>query len=184
VSSPKLDPERATLVIVDVQEGFRKAIEGFDRVAAATATLLRGAVVLGVPVLVTEQYPRGLGLTVPEVAEHLPDGVEPIPKTVFSAAAADGFDLRGRDQAIVCGIEAHVCVNQTVLDLLAAGVEVHIVRDAVASRTVENRELGLTKAERAGAWQTSVETALFELLGEAGSEEFKAVQGLVLELAP
>lgn len=184
MSSPKLDRGRATLVIVDVQEGFRKAIEGFEQLAAATATLLRGATVLGVPVLVTEQYPRGLGPTVPEVAEHLPAGLEPITKTVFSAAAADGFDLRGRDQAIVCGIEAHVCVNQTVLDLLTAGTEVHVVRDAVGARTEENRELGLAKAERAGAWQTSVETALFELLGEAGSEDFKAVQGLVLELAP
>ena len=184
MSSPKLDRGRAALVIVDVQEGFRKAIEGFEQLAAATATLLRGAIVLGVPVVVTEQYPRGLGPTVPEVAEHLPAGLEPITKTVFSAAAADGFDLRGRDQAIVCGIEAHVCVNQTVLDLLSAGTEVHVVRDAVGSRTEENRELGLAKAERAGAWQTSVETALFELLGEAGSEDFKAVQGLVLELAP
>ncbi len=184
MSSPKLDRGRAALVIVDVQEGFRKAIEGFEQLAAATATLIRGATVLGVPVLVTEQYPRGLGPTVPEVAEHLPAGLEPITKTVFSAAAAEGFDLGGRDQAIVCGIEAHVCVNQTVLDLLAAGVEVHVVRDAVGSRTEENRELGLAKAERAGAWQTSVETALFELLGEAGSEDFKAVQGLVLELAP
>jgi nicotinamidase-related amidase len=184
VSSPKLDPGRAALVIVDVQEGFRRAIDGFERLAAATATLLRGAIVLGVPVVVTEQYPRGLGPTVPEVAEHLPAGLEPITKTVFSAVAADGFDLSGRDQAIVCGIEAHVCVNQTVLDLLAAGVEVHVVRDAVGSRAEENRELGLAKAERAGAWQTSVETALFELLGEAGGEDFKAVQGLVLELAP
>jgi nicotinamidase-related amidase len=184
VSSPRLDPERATLVVVDVQEGFRKAIEGFEQLAAATSTMLRGAAVLGVPVVITEQYPRGLGPTVPEVAEELPEGVEPIAKTVFSAAAADGFDLRGRDQAILCGIEAHVCVNQTVLDLLAAGIEVHVVRDAVGSRTAENRELGLAKAERAGAWQTSVETALFELLGEAGGEDFKAVQGLVLEYAP
>jgi nicotinamidase-related amidase len=184
VSSPRLNPERATLVVVDVQEGFRKAIEGFEQLAAATSTMLRGAAVLGVPVVITEQYPRGLGPTVPEVAEELPEGVEPIAKTVFSAAAADGFDLRGRDQAILCGIEAHVCVNQTVLDLLAAGIEVHVVRDAVGSRTAENRELGLAKAERAGAWQTSVETALFELLGEAGGEDFKAVQGLVLEYAP
>lgn len=184
MSSPRLNPERATLVVVDVQEGFRKAIEGFEHLAAATSTMLRGAAVLGVPVVITEQYPRGLGPTVPEVAEELPEGVEPIAKTVFSAAAADGFDLRGRDQAILCGIEAHVCVNQTVLDLLAAGIEVHVVRDAVGSRTAENRELGLAKAERAGAWQTSVETALFELLGEAGGEDFKAVQGLVLEYAP
>ena len=115
----------------------------------------------------------------PEVAEHLPDGVEPIEKVRFSAAEAEGFDLGGRDQALVCGIETHVCVNQTVHDLLDRGVEVHVARDAVGSRTDENRELGLHKMEGAGAVLTSVETALFELLGEAGTPEFKQVQALV-----
>jgi nicotinamidase-related amidase len=184
VTSPKLDPARAALVVIDVQEGFRKAIPDFEGVAAATATLVQGAEALDVPIVVTEQYPKGLGETVPEVADHLPDGLEPVEKTVFSAAAADGFDLGGRDQAIVCGIEAHVCVNQTVLDLLDAGTEVHVVADAVGSRSPDNRELGLAKAERAGAWRTSVETALFELLGEAGGDRFKTVQRLVLDYAP
>ena len=183
-SSAKLDPGRAALVVIDVQEGFRKAIPDFDAVAAATATMVRGAGEIGVPIVVTEQYPKGLGATVPEVAAHLPDGLGPLPKTVFSAVGADGFDLGGREQAIVCGIETHVCVNQTVLDLLSDGVEVHVVTDAVGSRSAANRALGLAKAERAGAWLTSVETALFELLGEAGGERFKAVQRLVLELAP
>lgn len=184
MTAAKLDPERAALVVIDVQEAFRKAIPGFDAIASATATLIRGAEALDVPVLVTEQYPKGLGETVPEVADHLPEGVTPIEKTVFSAAAADGFDLAGRNQAIVCGIETHVCVNQTVLDLLDRDVEVHVVADAVGSRSEENRALGLSKAERAGAWTTSVETALFELLGRAGGERFKSVQKLVLEHAP
>jgi nicotinamidase-related amidase len=182
--SAKLDPQRAALVVVDVQEGFRKAIPGFERVVAATGTLVRGAEAMGVPVIVTEQYPKGLGATVEEVAERLPAGVEPLPKTVFSAAAAEGFELGGREQAIVCGVEAHVCVNQTVLDLLDDGVEVHVVADAVGSRSDSDRDLGLAKAERAGAWVTSVETALFELLGEAGTDRFKDVQRLVLEYAP
>lgn len=184
MSAPKLDPGRAALVVIDVQEGFRKAIGGFDGIAAATATMIRGAEALEVPIHVTEQYPKGLGATVPEVAEALPAGVDPIAKTVFSAARAAGFGLGGREQAIVCGIETHVCVNQTVLDLLDVGTEVHVVADAVGSRSAANRELGLAKAERAGAWLTSVETALFELLGEAGSERFKTVQRLVLEYAP
>ncbi len=179
-----LGREDATLVVIDVQEGFRKAIEGFDGIAAATATMVQGAVALGLPVLVTEQYPKGLGPTIPEVAEHLPPGTEPLTKTVFSAVGAEGFNLAGRRQAIVCGIESHVCVNQTVLGLLDHGVEVHVVADAVGSRSAANRELGLAKAERAGAWRTSVETALFELLGEAGTPEFKAVQRLVLDYAP
>ena len=184
MSSPKLDPERAALVVIDVQEGFRRAVGDFDRIAGATATMIRGAREMGIPIVVTEQYPKGLGATVPEVAEHLPAGTEPIEKTAFSAVEAEGFDLGGRDQAIVCGIESHVCVNQTVLDLLDEGVEVHVVSDAVGSRSAENRLLGLEKAERAGAWRTSVETALFELLGRAGSDRFKAVQKLVLEYAP
>ena len=164
--SARLDPGRAALVVVDVQDGFRPAIPGFDRIAAAAATMVRGAAAMDVPIVVTEQYPKGLGPTVPEVAEHLPDGVEPLAKTAFSAASADGFALGGREQAIVCGIE------------------VHVVTDAVGSRSPADRELGIAKAERAGAWPTSVETALFELLGDAGSDRFKQVQGLVLEYAP
>lgn len=184
MSVPKLDPERAILVVIDVQEGFRAAVDGFDEVVRATATMIRGAAAIGLPVIVTEQYPKGLGATVEEVAAELPEGLEPIHKTCFSAVDAEGFELGDRDQAIVCGIEAHVCVNQTVLDLLERGAEVHVVSEAVGSRSPANRELGLEKAERAGAWPTSVETALFELLREAGTERFKSVQRLVLEYAP
>ena len=173
-----LDRGRAALVVVDVQEAFRPAVLDFDRVAAGAATLVRGARILDLPVIVTQQYPKGLGATVPELAEHL-DGIEPIDKVCFSAAAADGFDLQGRDQALICGIESHVCVSQTAHDLLDRGVQVHVARDAVTSRTEENRELGLHKMEGAGAVVTSVETALFELLGEAGTDAFKQVQALV-----
>jgi nicotinamidase-related amidase len=184
VSVGKLDPGRAALVVIDVQEAFRKAVPSFEQVARGTATLVQGAEAVGIPILVTEQYPKGLGRTAPEVAERLPAGTEPIEKLCFSAPEADGFDLAGRDQALVCGIEAHVCVNQTVLDLLDSGVEVHVARDAVGSRFDENREVGLEKAERGGAVITSVETALFELVGRAGTDEFKRVQKLVLEYAP
>ena len=182
--SAKLQPDRTALVVVDVQEGFRKAIPDFERVARATATLIEGASIIGVPVVLTEQYPKGLGETAAEVAEHLPEGTDPLEKVVFSAADADGFDLGGRDQALVCGIETHVCVNQTVLDLLDAGTEVQVAEDAVGSRTEENKRIGLHKMESAGATLTSVETALFELLGRAGTDEFKQVQKLILEFAP
>lgn len=184
MSVSRLDQERAALVVVDVQEAFRKAVPDFEQVTRATATLVRGAEAMGVPVVITEQYPQGLGETVPEVAERLPDGVEPLEKTVFSAAEAEGFELDGRDQAIVCGIETHVCVNQTALDLLASGAEVHVVEDAVASRFPDSKRIGLQKMEQAGAVLTSVETALFELLGRAGTDEFKQVQKLILEYAP
>lgn len=182
--SGKLDPERTTLIVVDVQEGFRKAVPDFYRVAKASGTLVEGAEAVGIPVIVSEQYPKGLGETVPEVAEHLPEGTPRLEKVVFSAADAEGFDLDGRDQALVCGIETHVCVNQTTLDLLGSGVEVQVAEDAVGSRTEENKRVGLHKMERAGAVLTSVETALFELLGRAGTDEFKRVQSLILEYAP
>ena len=179
MSAPKLDRNRAALVVVDVQEAFRKALPTFDSIARSVATLVQGAEAMGVPIVVTEQYPEGLGHTVPEVAERLPRGVEPIEKVCFSAAEAESFDLDGRDQALVCGIETHVCVNQTVLDLLDEGLEVHVAADAVGSRSEENRDLGLHKAERAGAVLTSVETALFELLRGSDAPEFKRVQSLV-----
>ncbi|HSI81399.1 MAG TPA: isochorismatase family protein [Solirubrobacterales bacterium] len=184
MAAGKLDADRAALVVVDVQEAFRKAVPRFGEVARAVATLISGAEATGVPIVVTEQYPKGLGRTVEEVAERLPPETAPIEKVCFSAADADGFDLDGRDQAIVCGIEAHVCVNQTVLGLIDDGVEVHVPADAVASRFDSNRDVGIAKAERAGAVVTSVETALFELLGRAGTDEFKTVQKLILDYAP
>jgi nicotinamidase-related amidase len=173
-----LDRDKAVVVVVDVQEGFRPAVLDFDAMTANVARLVQGANALGIPVAVSEQYPKGLGATVPEVAEHL-NGVEAVAKTCFSADRADGFDLGDRTQAIVCGIEAHVCVWQTSRDLLGRGVEVHVARDAVSSRTEGNRRLGIELIERAGGQPTSVETALFELLGAAGSDEFKIIQKLV-----
>jgi nicotinamidase-related amidase len=173
-----LDRDRTALIVVDVQEAFRPHVQAFEDTARAAATLVQAAKALDLPVVVTEQYPQGLGETVPELAEHLV-GIERIPKVCFSAAAADGFDLGGRDQALVCGIETHVCVSQTAHDLLDRGVEVHVAADAVSSRTAENRQVGLHKMESSGAVLTSVETALFELVGAAGSEEFKQIQRLV-----
>ena len=177
----KLDRSRAALVVVDVQEAFRPAVLDFERVAGNVAKLVRGARILGLPTLVTEQYPKGLGRTVPEVTEHL--DVTPIEKVCFSAVDAEGFTTAlheaRRDQVLLCGIEAHVCVNQTAEDLILDGIEVHVAQDAVTSRTAENKALGLHKMERSGAVATSVETALFELLGRAGTPEFKEVQALV-----
>lgn len=177
----KLDRGRAALAVIDVQEAFRPAVLDFERVAANVGVLVQGARILGLPVIVTEQYPKGLGDTVPEVAAYL-DGIDRLEKTTFSAVGAEGFPAAladVRDQVMVCGIEAHVCVNQTVEDLLATGREVHVVGDAVTSRTPANRDLGLQKMEQSGATLTSVETALFELLREAGTPEFKEIQKLI-----
>jgi nicotinamidase-related amidase len=171
-----LDRERTALVVVDVQEGFRP-YESFAGVAQACAKLVRAARILDLPRVVSEQYPKGLGHTAPEVGL---EGERPIEKSVFSAARAEGFDLAGRDQALVCGIETHVCVSQTVLDLLGRGIEVQVPADAVGSRHGIDYERGLERLERAGAVVTTVEAALFELLERAGTPEFKAVQKLIL----
>ena len=166
----------AALVVVDVQEGFR-SYSAFESVAESCAKLLAAARILGVPAIVSEQYPKGLGHSAPELDIRDAPTIE---KTVFSAARADGFALEGRAQAIVCGIETHVCVSQTVHDLLAEGVEVHVPADAVGSRHAIDYERGLERLERAGAVVSTVEAALFELLERAGTPEFKEVQKLIL----
>ncbi|MGA2452808.1 MAG: isochorismatase family protein [Solirubrobacteraceae bacterium] len=171
-----LTRDRTALIVVDVQQGFRP-YASFESVARACATLLEAARILGLHTLVSEQYPKGLGESAPELG--LKD--EPrIEKTVFSAARAEGFDLRGAEQAIVCGIETHVCVSQTVHDLLADGIEVHVPADAVGSRHDIDYECGLERMIGAGAVLSTVETALFELLERAGTPEFKAIQKLIL----
>ncbi len=173
-----LHRDRAALLVVDVQEGFRP-YASFANVAESCRRLLAGARILQMPALVSEQYPKGLGPTAPELG--IEEGEEMmIEKTVFSAARADGFDLKGRPQAIVCGIETHVCVSQTVHDLLGKGVEVHVPADAVGSRHQLDYERGLERLERAGAVVSTVESALFELLERAGTPEFKQVQKLIL----
>jgi nicotinamidase-related amidase len=171
-----LDRNRATLIVVDVQEGFRPYVS-FSGVADACAKLMQAARILDVPRVISEQYPKGLGHTAPEVG--LEDEVA-IEKSVFSAARAEGFDLKDRDQAVVCGIETHVCVSQTVQDLLERGIEVHVPADAVGSRHEIDYERGLERLQRAGAVVTTVEAALFELLERAGTPEFKAVQKLII----
>ncbi|MCW3028060.1 MAG: isochorismatase hydrolase [Solirubrobacterales bacterium] len=171
-----LDRNRAALVVVDVQESFRP-YASFEGVAGACAKLVQAARILEMPALVSEQYPKGLGHTAPEVGITDEPRIE---KSVFSAVRADGFDLDGREQAIVCGIETHVCVSQTVHDLLARGIEVHVPADAVGSRHSIDYERGLARMERAGAVVSTVEAALFELLERAGTPEFKAVQKLIL----
>jgi nicotinamidase-related amidase len=171
-----LDRDNTALVVVDVQEGFRP-YASFADVADASRKLVQAARILDVPTIVSEQYPKGLGHTAPEVGL---EDERPIEKTVFSAARADGFDLGERTQAIVCGIETHVCVSQTVHDLLARGIEVHVPADAVGSRHEIDYQRGLQRLEREGAVITTVEASLFELLGRAGTPEFKAVQKLIL----
>lgn len=167
----------AVLLVVDVQDGFA-SYGCFEQVVSQTARLVAGAEILGVPIEATEQYPKGLGPT--NAGVGLPESVQPVAKAVFSAARAEGLQLHGRRKVVVCGIEAHVCVLQTALDLLDQGYEVHVVTDAVGSRHKEDREVGLRRLERAGCVLTTVEMTLLELCERAGTDEFKAVQRLII----
>jgi nicotinamidase-related amidase len=170
-----LSRQRTSLIVVDVQEGFR-SYSVFEEVASSCGKLIEAARILDVPRMVSEQYPKGLGRSAAELGL---DDEPVIEKTVFSVVRADGFTLDGRDQVVVCGIEAHVCVSQTAHDLLQRGVEVHVPADAVGSRHERDYRWGLDRLDRAGAVVTTVESVLFELLGRAGTPEFKQVQALV-----
>ena len=178
-----LDPTRTALAVIDVQESFRPHIPDFAELAARVALVAHAARLLGVPVVVTEQYPKGLGRTAPEIAAVLPAGFEPVEKTAFSSCGAQAFVSRlegaGARQVLLCGIEAHVCVNQTAHDLLARGYQVHVLTDCVSSRAEENRRAGLDKMLRSGALPSSTELALFELMRDARHEQFKAIQKLI-----
>lgn len=181
-----LDRSRAALVVVDVQEAFRHVIAGFSQLANRIGLLVEGATILGVPVLVTEQYPKGLGPTAEEIQLRLPEGTEPIEKLSFSACGVQEFDTQLRERHIeqiaVCGIEAHICVSQTAHDLLVRGYQVHVIADAVETRLDRNREIAIRKLALSGAIISSVEMALFELCGRAGTSEFKQIQNLVKTL--
>lgn len=175
-----LDRNRAVVVVIDVQEGFR-SYSCFEKVAAACGRLVAGARVLDVPVLATEQYPQGLGATADAVGLDAGGGaVVPVAKVAFSACRADGFELpAGRDQILLCGIEAHVCVAQTALDLLDGGHHVFLVEDAAGSRHKRDRRTALRRLAQEGCIPVTVEAALLELCRAAGSAEFKAVQGII-----
>ena len=172
------------LVVVDVQERLFNAMdaERRDDMVANLKILLGAARRLDVPVLVTEQYPKGLGRTLPELRTLLAD-TPPFEKTAFSCAGADGFVDRlrtiGADHVILTGIEAHVCVLLTALDLLKQGLRVSIVADAVCSRRPANLEIGLGQARQAGAIVTATETVVFQLLGRADTDAFRELSKLL-----
>ncbi|MBC7238900.1 MAG: hydrolase [Chloroflexi bacterium] len=169
-------------VLVDVQGRLAQTMVNRERLFDNLQRLVKGLRVLGVPILWLEQNPRGLGPTIPELAALLPD-VQPIPKVSFSCCRCEAFmkALRttGRRQVLLAGIEAHVCIYQTAVDLLTQGYHVEVVADAVSSRTAENREIALMRLRDAGIPLTSVEMALFELLKVAQGPAFKEILAIV-----
>lgn len=178
-----LDVSKAAFLVIDVQEGFRGSIPDFAQIAANISLFLRGAKILDVPVIVTEQYPKGLGRTADEILLALDADTDPLEKTAFSSCGATGFVSSLKEleieQVIVSGIEAHICVNQTVHDLLDAGFQVHVLTDCVSSRFEVNKSVALNKMFQSGAVPSTMEMALFELMRDAEHEHFKEIQGLV-----
>ncbi|MBA2708861.1 MAG: isochorismatase family protein [Gemmatimonadaceae bacterium] len=178
-----LRPRSAALVICDLQEAFRPVTIDFDAIATRIATLVQGLKLLDVPVLVTEQYPQRLGRTVSSVLHELGPDVMVLDKTAFSCCGASTFTEQLEKshawQILLCGLEAHVCVNQTAHDLIVRGHQVHLLLDCITSRTEQNRQIGVEKMRLAGIIPSSVEMALFELMRDAKHEQFKAIQELI-----
>jgi len=180
---PKLHRDRCVILVVDVQDRLTPAMppDVLERLVKYTRALIHTGKTLGMPVLATEQYPKGLGRTLPELAELLP--AAPLEKVHFSCGADPAFqralENTGRKQVVVAGMESHVCVFQTARDLVALGFDVHVCADAVASRTEEHRRTGLELCSQAGATVTTAETAIFDLLHQAATPEFKAVASWV-----
>lgn len=182
VTSHRITRNKAGLVVVDIQERLLPAIHEKERVLANAIRLIKGAAIMGLPVIVTEQYRKGIGATASEVAAAVP-GFAPLEKMAFSSCGAEGFvaalEAKGVRDVILCGIEAHVCVTQTCLDLLAGTFRAFVVADAISSRTPENHRAGVERMCNAGAVIVSTEMILFELLERAGTDEFKRFLPLV-----
>jgi nicotinamidase-related amidase len=177
---PTLDRSRSVLVLIDLQERLMKAIDGAEEVVANTGRLLSAAEQLGVPVVMTEQNPKGLGGTVPELAR--PDGSVPVvAKMEFDACRAKGVldALPAGHHIVVSGCEAHVCVLQTALGLIDRSRRVYVVADAIGSRRPESKEAALRRLDRAGAEIVTTEMVLFEWLGSAEDPAFKPITALV-----
>jgi len=176
-----LNPQDAVLVIIDIQGKLATLMHEREELFKNASRMIRGARALEIPIILTEQNPEGLGPTVPEIAE-LMEG-KAIGKFAFSCCGEEKFmqALRdtGRRQVLLAGIETHVCVYQTAADLLAAGYEVHVVSDAVSSRTFANKHLGLMKMKDLGACVTGMEMALFEMLKVARGDKFKQIIKIV-----
>lgn len=174
--------DKAALVVIDVQEKLVPQMEYLEQMERNIKILVASARRLGIPIFRTEQYPKGLGGTIQSIAEDLID-VKPVAKVTFSCWGDEVFrgelEASGRKQVILAGMEAHVCVLETTLDLLAAGYDVYLAADAICSRRKQNWQTGLRLAETAGGVLTCTETIFFQLLGRSDTPEFKDLINLL-----
>lgn len=177
-----LRKENTALVIVDVQEKLLPYVQKKDEVVANIQMLIRFAHIMDIPVILTEHYPKGLGVTVPEINEVL-EKYEPKEKVIFSCYGSLDFTEKleelGIKRFMIAGIESHICVQQTTLDAMNQGYEVHVISDAISSRTLKNHHVGLEKMRQFGAVISSTEMAMYEIMERADTSEFKEVLKLV-----
>ena len=178
-----LHVDEVLIVVVDMQEPFLRAIHDREPLVANIVRLVQGAAVLAVPVVSTVQNLKSLGDVIPEIKQLLPIQPAPYEKMRFSCyadvAIASAIDRIGRKQVVLCGVETHICIAQTALGLIAAGFQVHVCADAVSSRTAQNKSIGLEKVRYAGGIINSTESVLYEMLGKAGTAEFRAILQIV-----
>ena len=174
----RFQADNTVLVVVDIQEKFRDMIHGMDKVVAGSSRLIQFCQQMDIPILVTEHYPRGLGVTISEV-RRLFKTFPVIEKIHFSCAGDNNFNQAlkklGRDQVMLCGIETHVCIYQTAFDLLHQGKQVAVAVDAVSSCSPTDREIGLKRMSELGVQSMGAQMMMFEILRKAGTEQFKKV---------
>ena len=179
----RIKKERTAALVIDAQERLLPAMTDAGVLEANMVKLLRGLRLLGVPLLTTEQYPKGLGKTVPAITEILAGSAAPIEKVSFSCCQEPNFfsalTRLGRKTVILCGMEAHICVLQTVLDLEENGYLPVVVEDCIASRRPNDKAVALERMRKTGAIITTLESILFELTGAAGSDQFKQISKLI-----
>jgi len=178
-----LKPDKSLLLIVDIQEKFIPSQFYAEEFVKNSAVLAKTANILNIPTVVSEQYPKGLGATIDEIKSQLSPNVTYFEKNAFSCCAQEGFKELiasfGKEQIIICGIEAHVCMHQTVAGLLSWGYQVHLVKDAVSSRKLSDYEIGIERMLRDGAILSSTEMALFELMVNSKHPNFREIQSLI-----
>ena len=187
MAPPRMRPEDTLLLVVDVQERLLPTITDGEAIAHNCGVLAAGAAALGLPILVTEQYVKGLGPTVAPIADRLPSGTPRVEKTRFSAVVSETERFlreHRRPTVLVCGVEAHVCVLQSTLDLLSRGWSVFLATDAISSGQADQVAPALSRLHAAGATFTGTLGALYELVGDASDPRFKAVLPLAKSVRP
>lgn len=174
--------EQTVLLVIDMQQKLLPRIDQHQRVTEQTAKLIRGCAALDVPIIVTEQYPSGLGPTVDEITSVLPPESPKFAKVKFSAcveAVRSRLSFLNRSTVLVCGIESHICVMQTVLDVMGMGLIAAVAGDAISARRAQDHDLAMRRCSEAGAVTVSVEMALMEMIREAGTDRFKSILPII-----